>query len=316
MHKVYLKNRLSFSSNSSWQTFAKLPSEMPRPALNGEPIFAAGWLDQSYWPDGILTAPTDAALAFDITAIKTFGLNMVRLHQKVNSERWYRAADVAGVLVYQDAVQKYGHASDATIPLFEADLVAMIHGRGNHPSIVQWETFNEGDCWRVFKTPPHAVADIVALAKATDWQGRPVDTDSGGGANGLNVGDVTDIHSYPWPRPVLPTATRYAMIGEFGGLGYFVDGKEWVPGQCHTYLKAETAADEAALYVNMTEMMVHLVPTGLSASVYTQITDVELECDGFLNYDRTSKFTAAETAAVKAANEKLIRAMPAARAVW
>ena len=211
----------------------------------------------------------------------------------------------------QDAVQKYGRASNATIPYFISDLRAMINGKGNHPSIIQWETFNEHDCWYVFKAHPNTVADIVALAKATDWQGRPVDTDSGGGANKDNVGDVFDLHQYPWPRTIAPTATRYAMIGEFGGVGYFVPGKEWVPNKCHTYLKASTAAKEASLYVQMAEKMVTMQHTeGLSASIYTQITDVELECDGYLNYDRSTKFTWEQTAAIRAANLKLIASAP------
>ena len=309
VHRTYLKGgQLKFTQPAAeaWQSFVKLPAKMPRPLLNGGKIFLAGWLDQSYWPDGIYTAPTEAALTFDLEAVRTFGLNTVRLHQKVNSERWYYAADRLGVLIMQDAVQKYGRASNATIPLFESDLKRMIEQRSNHPSIVQWETFNEQDCWQVFKTAPHAVADIVRLARATDGQHRPVDTDSGGGANGLPVGDVNDIHSYPYPRPVLPTARRYAMIGEFGGIGYFARGREWVPGKCHTYLNASSPAKEADIYVNMTRQMIDLAPTGLSASIYTQITDVELECDGFLNYDRTSKFTPAQTAAIREANEKLI----------
>ena len=77
------------------------------------------------------------ALAFDVEAVPTFGLNMIRLHQKVNPERWYYHADRIGVVVFQDAVQKYGHASNATVPLFVQDLTAMVRDRGNHLSIVQ-----------------------------------------------------------------------------------------------------------------------------------------------------------------------------------
>ena len=309
MHKTYLKGgHLGFNGNTSWQSFVKLPKTRPRPLLNGDTIFLAGWLDQSYWPDGIYTAPTEEALAFDLQSILTFGLNTVRLHQKVNPERWYYHADKLGILVMQDAVQKYGRATNATIPLFESDLIAMIHARGNHPSIIQFETFNEQDCWRVFKQKPHSVADIVNLARATDWQNRPIDTDSGGGANGMPLGDVNDIHSYPYPRAVLPTSKRYAMIGEYGGIGYFQKGKEWVPDKCHTYLKAESTDKATGLYVNMTKLMITLAPTGFSSAIYTQITDVELECDGFLNYDRTNKFSAAQLGEIKEANARLIAA--------
>ncbi len=298
--------KLYFNSDE-WQTYLRSPHAAARPQLNGRPLFLAGWLDQSYWPDGVYTAPTEEALVFDLRAVAALGMNTVRLHQKVNPERWYYAADVLGVLVMQDAVQKYGGATNATIPLFESDLVAMIRSRGNHPSIIQWETFNEQDCYAVFDTPPHSVADVVALARRTDWQDRPVDTDSGGGANYDEAGDVNDIHSYPYPGNPLPSRTKYAMIGEFGGVGTFTEGKEWVPGGCYTYLHVNTSQLVAETYVNMTDRMLReQLPRGLASSIYTQITDVELECDGFFNYDRTPKLSESQTRAVAQANRRLI----------
>ena len=140
-------------------------SGVTRPLLNGEFTFFAGFLDQSWWPDGQYTAPTDEALAFDVEAVPMFGLNMIRLHQKVNPERWYYHADCLGVAIFQDMVQKNGGASAATVPLFVSDLKKMIAERGNHPAIVQWTTFNEGDCWSVFKTKPHDVAGMVDLTR-------------------------------------------------------------------------------------------------------------------------------------------------------
>ena len=281
-----------------------------RPMLNGKFTFMNGWLDQSWWPDGQYTAPSDGALKFDIASVKTFGMNMVRLHQKVNPERWYYYADTIGVAVYQDAVQKYHGATEATVPYFVHDLSEMIAERGNHPCIIQWETFNEGDCWKAFTaTSKYTVEDIVALARSLDWQKRLVDTDSGGDANSLPVGDVNDIHDYPYPKNPKPSATKYAMIGEYGGIGAFVEGKEWVPQKCHTYLHVSTPEDEAQTYINMTRAILDRVQD-ISASVYTQITDVELECDGFLNYDRTYKFTDEVLASVRAANEALVGANP------
>lgn len=277
-----------------------------RPLLNDEFTFMAGFLDQSWWPDGQYTAPTDAALESDLTATKMFGLNMIRLHQKVNPERWYYFADRHGLAVFQDAVQKYGGASAETVPHFVRDMTAMIEGRGNHPCIVQWETFNEGDCWQVFKTPPYDVNGITQLAKALDPT-RLVDTDSGGNANDLHIADVNDIHSYPYPGDPQPSSKQYAMVGEFGGIGAFVKGKEWVPGQCHTYLKVNTSADEASKYIQMAKTIQSRVGH-LSASVYTQTTDVELECDGFLNYDRSNKFSAEDTKAIFDANQAIINA--------
>merc|ERR1739848_208951 len=111
----------------------------------------------------------------------------------------------------------------------------------------------EADCWRVFnksKGAAYDVSDIVDLSKQLDPT-RLVDTDSGGGANNLHIGDVNDIHSYPYPGDPQPSGTQYAMVGEFGGIGAFVDGKEWVPGKCHTYLHVDQVHDEAAKYIEM-----------------------------------------------------------------
>jgi beta-galactosidase/beta-glucuronidase len=277
-----------------------------RPLLNGNFTFLAGFLDQSWWPDGQYTAPTDEGLAYDVEAVPMFGLNMIRLHQKVNPERWYWHADRLGVVVFQDAVQKYGHASDATIPFFKSDMTAMITGRGNHPCIVQFETFNEADCWSVFKTAPNDVQGIVSLAKRLAPH-RLIDTDSGGGANNLHIADVNDIHSYPQPGDPQPSDSQYAMVGEFGGIGAFVEGKEWKPKSCHTYLHVDTPANEASSYIKMAASIQSRVDH-VSASVYTQTTDVELECDGFLNYDRSNKFSDSDTAAIAKANQAIIQA--------
>merc|ERR1719401_2324603 len=97
------------------------------------------------------------------------------------------------------------------------------------------------------------------------------------------------------------------MVGEFGGIGAFIDGKSWVPGKCFAYQKANTSADEAAKYIQMAKALQSRVDH-VSASVYTQTTDLELECDGFLNYDRSNKFTDEQTQAIRKANEAIIDA--------
>ena len=287
-------------------------SGVTRPLLNGNFTFFAGFLDQSWWPDGQYTAPTDEALAFDIEAVAMFGLNMIRLHQKVNPERWYYHADRLGVAIFQDMIQKFvvlGGETSATVPLFVSDLKKMIAQRGNHPAIIQWTTFNEGDCWSVFKTKPHDVAGMVDLTRnlSAPYGFRLVDTDSGGRANNLHIGDINDIHSYPSPGNPVPSATQYAMVGEFGGIGAFVAGKEWLPHGCFSYLKVDTPREEADAYIKMAATLESRVST-ISASVYTQTTDVEKECDGYLNMDRSNKFSAADTERIKAANQAIIHA--------
>ena len=199
-----------------------------RPTVNGEPVFFAAWLDQSYWPDGGFTAPSDEALASDLVAAKAFGFNAVRMHTKASSRRWYHHADRLGIFVLQDFVQKFlgegvpGNATE-TVPLFLADAAALVAGRGSHPSVVQWTLFNEGDCVGLFDVPA-----VVAWAEALDGlgsahgalgMGRLVDTNSGGGADALGLAQVHDEHTYPWPGAPLPSATQFAMLGEWGGFG-------------------------------------------------------------------------------------------------
>ena len=308
--------RYSGSNEGIWSgTLARGGKPVQRPLLNGNFTFLAGWLDQSWWPDGQYTAPSDAALASDLAAAKSFGLNLVRLHQKVNPERWYFHADKLGVAVFQDGVQHFGEdgADAPSAHLFRSDYTAMLHGRANHPSVLQWTVFNEADC--VTQLGNAFAAEMVRFTQ--DFQAAPgvpsysrlVDADSGGPANALHLGDVYDNHDYPDPNDFasVTPAAQYTMIGEFGGIGAFVGGKEWVPGQCHTYLEARDPAEEADDFVRMVGALVES-KVDVSVSVYTQITDVELECDGFLNYDRTSKFNASATDAIAAANRALIEA--------
>ena len=210
----------------------------------------------------------------------------------------------------RDAVQHFG--GNPSKDLFKSDHGMMIKGRGNHPSIVQWTIFNEADCIRSFGND--FATEMVNYTRSLEQPSgfvpytRLVDTNSGGPANNLHIGDVNDIHSYPYPKDPEPSATQYAMQGEYGGIGAFITGKEWVPAKCHTYLKVDTPDAEMSKFVAMVGTLKKVKATHLSASVYTQITDVELECDGFLNYDRSNKFTDAQTQAIFKANQDLISA--------
>ena len=274
-----------------------------RPALNGVFQFRSGFLDQSWWPDGEYAAPTDDALAFDIQLVKNLGMNVIRLHQKTNPQRWYWYADKLGVMILQDMVQKYGGATEQTVPSFLGEFKAMIDTVYNHPSITQFTVFNEGDCVGSFNN----VAEVVAWAQAYDPH-RLIDTNSGGPGNDLHIADVNDIHSYPWPGSPVPTPTQYAMVGEFGGIGTYITGQnEWANGQCGTYLHVDNPQVYADTYTQMIgNLTVYRDDPGVSVCIYTQTTDVENECDGMVNMDRTPKFNAAQIAQIVAANQKLI----------
>jgi hypothetical protein len=298
--------------------------------LNGNPFFASGWLDQSFWPDGVYTAPTDEALAFDVQAVKTFGMNMVRMHQKINPDRWYYHADRLGVVVLQDMVQHFNYHNDSSgetrnigidTTEFEKEWGAAIVGRGNHPSIVQWNIFNEfeyqpGD-WYGKDRCNSTWCPVLALTRSLA-RGRLVDFNSGGSGNDIGIGDVYDIHSYPKPATgkgchgnhgngcVHATGTRYGSVGEYGGIGWDTPGHEWLPGKCNRKPHYTKSSQGLKLLLSFLDLIAEGKAAGnVSSVVYTQITDVELECDGYFTYDRISHFNAEDTATIKAANLKL-----------
>jgi len=282
--KVTFKTDVIFSY-FGLRTFTKeTPNGIATPMLNDNFTFMLGVLDQSFWPDGLYTAPTDAALEADILKAKALGFNMIRLHQKVNPERWYYHADKLGLVVFQDMVQKFHHASKDTVPLFVQDLKAMIIGRRNHPSILQWIIFNEADCYRVFiGEKEYDIRGIYALVQELDPK-RVIDVGAGN-----RMGDVLDMHHYPDPDDQRPSFRGYAMVGEFGGLGTFVPQKEWVPNSCHAYTDFPDTSGFEERYRQMAQSIQDKAGC-LGAAVYTQLVDVEAGCNGFFNYDRSSKF--------------------------
>ena len=250
--------------------------------LNNKPIFMVGPLDQGFWPDGIYTAPTDDALKFDIEMEKKYGFNMVRKHVKVEPERWYYWADKLGLLVWQDMPSGPPGGRNAPPKIsqqgkeqFERELDQLIKGRGNHPCIVMWVVFNEG--WGQFDTPR-----MVEHVKQLD-PSRLVNNASGWTDQG--VGDVSDMHHYPDPSMPKLEEKRAAVLGEFGGLGLAIEGHMW-PGKNWQY---RSVADQEKLtnsYVDMLKQGWSLKEKGLNALIYTQITDVEVESNGLMTYDR------------------------------
>jgi len=219
----------------------------------------------------------------------------------VNPERWYWFADQMGIIVQQDAVQHYGdqHGVIPSHTYYMDDLQAMIDDRYNHPCIVQWTAFNEEDMVSHFNAT--AVVDWIKNYDPT----RMVDTDSGGPANNLHVGDVNDVHTYPVPGDPKPSKTQYAEVGEYGGLGYFEPGHQWASGLCYGYFDLDSSVKLADLIIQYAELILSN-KKDISICVYTQLSDVELECDGYHNFDRTSKFNEADTLRLVAANQKLI----------
>jgi hypothetical protein len=245
--------------------------------LNGEPLFQYGLLDQGWWPDGLYTAPTDDALRFDITSSRTLGFNLIRKHVKAEPARWYHHADREGILVWQD-MPSAGTGTKEDQEQFAGELEALVGALRNHPSIIMWVPFNEG--WG-----QHDTERYVARLKDLDPT-RLVNNASGWTDRG--VGDVLDIHRYPGPGAPDPSAAggRVAVLGEFGGLGLPLPGHTWVEEENWGYRSFDTREDLNQAYADLIFQLRPLVGEGLSAAVYTQTTDVEIEVNGILTYDR------------------------------
>jgi hypothetical protein len=258
-----------------------------RPVLNGKFVFQLGTLDQGYWPDGTYTAPTDEALRFDLERQKALGFTMVRKHIKVEPARWFYWADRLGLMVWQDmpALDAVDDTPARSHANYESELSRIIGQLKGITSIVQWIPFNEG--WGEYDNQR-----IVELVRSLDPT-RLIDHNSGSNCCVSDPepanGDVLDDHAYQMSsgtRP--PSATRVAVLGEYGGLGRRVTGHEWQPGAGFAY--GELFPDETSLtnrYVEITREVGRFVQTrGLSASVYTEPYDVENEINGFYTYDR------------------------------
>jgi len=270
--------------------------------LNGKPAFEMGVLDQGYWPDGIYTAPTDEALRYDVEMTKKLGFTLSRKHAKVEPDRWYYWTDKLGVLVWQDMPQMFGRKeelSDEAKEQFEIEWRREIAALYNHPSIIVWTTFNEG--WG-----QHDTERIVALTKDLDPT-RLVNNASGW--TDRNVGDLHDTHAYPGPGCEPPSPTRASVNGEFGGLGMRVDGHMWSQdpwGYQGVYSRAYSLTRK---YQQLLERVHQLSEErGMSAAVYTQLTDVENEGNGLLTYDRA--IIKPDLAIVAAANQGRFPPLP------
>lgn len=286
-----------------------------RPLLNGKFVFQMGPLDQGYWPDGIHTAPTDAALKYDLEVIKKLGLNLVRKHAKVEPQRWYYWADRLGLLVWQDLPSMwYPEREPArTRAQFEHEWEQLLDQHHNSPAIVAWVPFNEN--WGAYDVP-----------RITDWTKQLDPTRLVSGNSGYNNapgyrrppgdpknGDFDDLHIYVGPgHPPQPSATRAAALGEYGGVGLLVPGHMW-PVENNAYEMQANIAELTTRFERLqAELQVLVEQKGLGVAIYTQTTDVEHEVNGFLTYDR--KIEKMDFARARAANAAVFRAAEAVAA--
>ena len=285
---------------------------VPRVHLNGAPYFVRGVLDQGYWPDGLMTAPSDDALVYDIEAMKSAGFNTLRKHIKIESERWYYHCDRLGMLVWQDCVsggsayspwhtsQKptlfsftWGRFDDTTANHYQAlsagdevyrkewketcqEMVKLLDG---HPSIGIWTLFNEG--WGQFDA--RAAAEAVHALDAT----RSIDATSGWYDQGC--GDFLSIHNYFRPLRAgwrgKQHGNRAAVISEFGGLAQMTPGHTSLD-HSYGYGDFATVKDWRVAVQKLLAEAESLQVEGLAGYIYTQVSDVEEEVNGLLTYDR------------------------------
>jgi beta-galactosidase len=265
--------------------------------LNGQPIFQFGPLDQGYWPDSALTPPSEEAVRYDLQYLRDIGCNMIRVHIKVHPRRWYYEADRIGLLVWQDFVcsRKFGtNITSASADQWELEQRRMMDCLHNHPSIVMWIVFNEGwgqyDTERLTNwTKKHDPSRLVTCASG--WTDFP-------------VGDIYDNHDYSFnvsPAHGSNFKIRASLCGECGGFNVLTPGHLWHTNQT---LQArvnpagetgresyESVAQWEPRYRDWLTNLRLMRSSGLNSAVYTQISDVEHECNGWLTYDRkVSKF--------------------------
>ncbi|KPJ72466.1 MAG: glycoside hydrolase family 2, partial [Planctomycetes bacterium DG_20] len=248
---------------------------LTRMLLNGKFVMQVGPLDQGWWPDGLYIAPTDAAFKYDVEVTRRLGFNMTRKHVKIEPERWYYWCDRLGLLVWQD-MPSGNNKTPESQKQFEKELVAMVEAFRNHPSIIVWVVFNEG--WGQHDTERYCqvvkeVDPARLVSNASGWADK-------------KCGDILDVHSYPNPKGARPEPTRAAVQGEFGGLGLAVPGHTWKK-EHWGYRGMADAEELTAGYERVLRAIYEMKNSmGLSGAIYTQITDVEVECNGLLTYDR------------------------------
>jgi len=276
--------------------------------LNNKNLFQFGPLDQGWWPDGLYTAPTDEALKFDVQKTKDFGFNMIRKHVKVEPARWYMHCDRLGMIVWQDMPsgdhgpqwqprQYFNGVEFLRSPESEANYrkewKEIIDFLYSYPCVGVWVPFNEA--WGQFKTK-----EIAEWTKLYD-PSRLVNPASGG--NHYPVGDILDLHNYPQPALYLYDGQRATVLGEFGGIGWAVKGHLWEPDRNWGYVQFNSAKEVTDEYVKYAEQLMNLIQHGFSAAVYTQTTDVEVEVNGLMTYDR--EVIKMDESRVKQINQKI-----------
>lgn len=285
--------------------------------LNNKPYFHNGLLDQGYYPDGYLTPPSNSALENDVKTVKSMGFNMLRKHIKIEPLLWYHYCDVNGIIVWQDMVNgggKYGlevsvlpfigvNLDDTNYKTFKRtdkkqresyynELSEMLDTLYNCPCIAVWVPFNEG--WGQFDS-----AKAYDFIKSVDST-RIIDSTSGWHDRGTT--DVISKHIYFTPIKVKSGDKPY-VLSEYGGYSHRVVGHTF-GSKMFGYKIYKTEKSLTAAYKRLfNNVIIPQIDTGLSAAVYTQLTDVEDELNGLVTYDR--KIVKINSEVIRKINERV-----------
>ena len=277
--------------------------------LNDKPILLNGLLDQGYWPEGLYTPPSDAAVERELSEVKALGFNLLRKHAKIEPQRWYYHCDRLGLIVWQDIVnggsaynlwfvtyltnvlqpllrrfpdgkacrRLLSRAKPAGREEYAHELADTVQALRCHPCIACWVPFNEG--WGQFDAGKAVQAlrtldGIRLVDEASGW------FDQGGG-------DVHSLHNYFYPLRIRPQK-RTVALSEYGGIAWPMPGHE-PPHKTYGYGTAKDRQELTARYKKLQlKTVLPQLEKGLSALVYTQLTDVEDEVNGLFTYDRAA----------------------------
>ena len=291
--------------------------------LNDEPLFFSGLLDQGYSSDGMYTYASDEAMIYELQKVKDMGFNMLRKHAKIDMRRWYYHCDCLGILVMQDMVSggfidqdkmttmylpnlgftKMNDTKDATFVRtdkelqknYYTELDEMMDALYNQTSIFAWVAFNEG--WGQFDS--QKVTEHIRSYDDT----RLIDSASGWHDNG--AGDFHSVHNYFFPYKAKKNASRIEILSEFGGYSYLEKGHANIE-KLYGYKKFE---DKLKLMDALKDLyqnkILQNIPKGLSGCIYTQLSDVEDECNGIFTFDR--EIIKVDERKIKKINERCIR---------
>ncbi|MGO2745424.1 glycoside hydrolase family 2 TIM barrel-domain containing protein [Microbacterium sp.] len=281
---------------------------IPRLHLNGDPYPHIGVLDQGYWPGGLYTQPDDAALEADVAAMKDLGFTMIRKHIKIEPLRWYHHCDRLGILVWQDAVNggerykpwvitapvisphigisdhrygAFGRSDAEGRAQFLDELDSTVDLLRNSPSVVTWVPFNEG--WGQF--------DAAETAERVRQRDPDRIIDHASGWHDQDAGDLRSLHVYF--QPIRPARWwgrdgRALVVSEYGGYSLRLPGHD-CPEKEFGYRRYSSREELTGAYEKLHRREVlPAIARGLSATVYTQLADVEDESNGLLTADRTA----------------------------